>query len=390
MALISRRTAWLGLALAAPSLAVRRAQAFDGVALDPALAEIVRPLLRDHDVPGMAVAVTRQGRFQVSNFGVASRETKEPVSFGTLFEIGSVSKVFTATLALYAEALGRLSLEEHPGAYMPALRGAPIDQANLLDLGTYAAGGLPQQFPDAISNEREVEAYFRAWKPEAPPGTSRRYSNPSLGLFGHLTALAMKRPFAELMERELFPGLGLSRAFIDVPRRLLEAYAWGYDGERPVRVSAGPFGGEAYGVKAAVVELIRFVEMNIRPEVHEGAIRKAIEGTQLGHFDIGSMVQGLGWEQYPYPVSLDRLLAGNSSRMAQEPQPAKRLSPPRVPSEPTLFNKTGSTRGFGAYVAFVPARRIGVVLLANRNIPIPARIRAAHAMLEQLDRKGGP
>jgi beta-lactamase class C len=51
---------------------------------------------------------------------------------------------------------------------------------------------------------------------------------------------------------------------------------------------------------------------------------------------------------------------------------------------PTLFNKTGSTNGFGTYVAFVSDQKIGVVMLANKNFPIPARIAAVHAVLEQL------
>jgi beta-lactamase class C len=42
------------------------------------------------------------------------------------------------------------------------------------------------------------------------------------------------------------------------------------------------------------------------------------------------------------------------------------------------------TNGFGAYVAFVPDKRIGLVMLANRAVPIPARIAAAHAVLEVL------
>jgi beta-lactamase class C len=126
------------------------------------------------------------------------------------------------------------------------------------------------------------------------------------------------------------------------------------------------------------------VEANIAPETQKATMRSAIEGTHVGYFEIGEMVQGLGWEQYPYPVTLDRLLAGNSSTMAMEANGATRLAAPQAPTEPTLFNKTGSTNGFGAYVAFVPAEKIGIVMLANRNVPIPARITAAHAVLEQL------
>jgi beta-lactamase class C len=70
--------------------------------------------------------------------------------------------------------------------------------------------------------------------------------------------------------------------------------------------------------------------------------------------------------------------------MSMKPNAATPLTPPRVPAEPTLFNKTGSTGGFGAYVAFVPAEKIGIVILANKNVPIPARIAAAHAVLKQL------
>jgi beta-lactamase class C len=130
--------------------------------------------------------------------------------------------------------------------------------------------------------------------------------------------------------------------------------------------------------------MIRFVETNIRPENLEPPIRRAVEGTHIGYFKIGEMVQGLGWEQYPYPIALDRLLAGNSGRMILEANAATRLSPPQTPSEPTLFNKTGSTSGFGTYVVFVPEKKIGIVMLANKNFPIPARITAAHAVLEQL------
>jgi beta-lactamase class C len=307
------------------------------------------------------------------------------VTEDTLFEIGSISKTFTATLASYAQALGKISLDDRPGGYMPELIRSAVDEASLLHLGTYTAGGLPLQFPDAVTNHAEMETYFQQWKPSAAPGLQRRYSNPSIGLLGHVTGLAMNGDFADLIETELFPRLGLRRSYIRVPEAEMKSYAWGYDkADEPIRVNPGVFDAEAYGVKSNAADMIRFVESNVRPDRLEATIRRAVEGTHVGYFEIGEMVQGLGWEQYPYPIPLDRLLAGNSTTMVMEANPASRLTPPRTPSRPTLYNKTGSTNGFGAYVAFVPEKRIGIVMLANKNFPTPARIEAAHAVLERL------
>jgi beta-lactamase class C len=348
-----------------------------------------RPLLQQHDVPGIAVAVTEGGRQHVFGFGIASRETRQPVTGDTLFEIGSVSKAFTATLATYAEAQGRLSFNDRPSRFMRALEGSAVDRANLLHLGTYTAGGLPLQFPGSVRNAATMSDYFRGWRPAAAPGVQRRYSNPSIGLLGHISALAIGRSFPELMERDIFPRLGLRRSFIRVPQAEMARYAMGYGRtNQPVRVSPAVLADEAYGVKTSAADLIRFVEANLRPGTLEPAMRLAVEGTQRGHFRVGAMVQGLGWEQYPWPVPLDRLLAGNATTMAMDPQQAVALVPPVAPAEPTLFNKTGSTNGFGTYVAFIPAKGIGIVMLANRNVPIPARIAAAHAVLKALADEG--
>lgn len=345
-----------------------------------------RPLLKAHDVPGMAVAVTVDGRSHVFTYGVASKERNRPVTRDTLFEVGSVSKTVTATLAAYAQVLGKMSLDDRPGTYMPQLRGSAIDKANLLNLGTYTAGGLPLQFPQTVSNDAEMATYLQRWTPSAAPGTQRRYSNPSIGLLGHVTALAMDGKFAELVERRILPGLGLGHSYIRVPAAKMDSYAWGYTkGDRPIRVKPGVFEAEAYGLKSSAADMIRFVEANIRPETLDTPLRRAVEATHVGYFRVGEMVQGLGWEQYPYPVALDRLLAGNSVAMVMQDNAATPLTPPRAPSQPTLFNKTGSTSGFSAYVAFVPAKKIGIVMLANKNIPVPARITAAHAVLGALD-----
>lgn len=344
----------------------------------------ILPLMAEHDVPGMAVAVTVDGQAFFFNYGVASRETNMPVSEATLFELGSVSKTFTATLATYAQALGKLAMDEHPGKYMSQLKGSAIDKLSLRNLGTYTAGGLPLQFPDEITDDGMTD-YFRQWKAAAPAGTQREYSNPSLGLFGHISALALKMDFADAMEGQIFSRLGLKHSYIRVPDSAMSLYAWGYDkNNQPIRVNPGVFAAQAYGVKSTAADMMRFVQANIDSSGLDGAMQRAVDGTHVAYFKVGVMVQGLGWEQYPYPVSLQRLLAGNSATMIFDANAAQRLTPSRAPAATTLFNKTGSTGGFASYVAFVPKKKIGIVMLANKNFPIPARITAAHAILEQL------
>ncbi len=372
------------LAVLCSTVALASSAADDSARIRAVVDAAIRPLMAEHDVPGMAVAITIDGKPTYLNYGVASRESNAPVTAATLFEMGSISKVFTATLASYAVAMGKLSLDDTPGKYMPQLKGSAIDKATLLHLGTYTAGGLPLQFPDAVTTAGAA-AWYQQWQPSAAPGVQRVYSNPSIGLFGNLAALALKRDFADLMQTQLFPRLGLANSHIHVPAGAIGNYAWGYNRDnKAIRVNPGVYAAEAYGVKSNAADMLRFVQLNLDPGQLAGPMQRAVAATQAGHFQVGEMVQGLGWEQYPYPISLERLLAGNSPAVIMEPNAVKPLVPPQAAPALTLFNKTGSTGGFGAYVAFIPAANIGIVMLANRNYPIAARVKAAHAILQQL------
>jgi beta-lactamase class C len=350
------------------------------------VAETMRPLLDEHDLPGMAVAVTVDGQQYFYNFGVASKESGQRVNENTIFEIGSVSKTFTATLASYGEALGRLSISDPASRHIPDLIGSSFDQVTLRDLATYAAGGLPLQFPDNVTDPDSMITYYKQWQPDYPAGAFRRYSNPSIGLLGHIAAKSMGLPFDDLMEGTLFPLLGLSSSFISVPQDRIDNYAYGYtkDG-KPIRVTPGVLDSEAYGVKTTSSDMIRFVETNMDPSGLDPMLRKAIAATHIGHYRIGPMTQGLGWEMYEWPIKVDDLLAGNSADMAMTPNKATPVSPVHTSGDRVLINKTGSTNGFGAYVAFVPGKHIGIVMLANKNYPIPARVAAAHRILTVLD-----
>jgi beta-lactamase class C len=354
-------------------------------ALRAAIDGAIKPLMAANDIPGMAVAISIDGRTHVFPYGLASRADKRPVDDRTLFEIGSVSKVFTGTLGAWLAAKGDIALSDPAQGHWPALAGSPIGQATLLDLATYAAGGLPLQIPETVRDDAQLLAYFRHWQPEFPAGTQRLYSNPSIGLFGHLAARGGNASFGTLMTQSLLPALGLHDTFLQVPEKEMGRYAHGIAKDDPrVRVSPGALDTETYGIKTTAGDLMRLLELSMDARPLAPALQQAVGMAQTGYYRYGGTMQGLGWEIYDAPVTRDKVLAGNTTATALEPQAIARIDPPRAPQPDRYVNKTGSTRGFGAYAAFLPSQRIGVVLLANRNYPIPQRIEAAWRILEAI------
>jgi beta-lactamase class C len=278
-------------------------------------------------------------------------------------------------------------LSDKTSKYLPSLQGTKFGEVSLLNLGTHTPGGLPLQVPENITNIDQLMKYFQEWQPTYLPGTYRTYSNPSIGLLGLITAKSLNQDFAALMEGRLFPVLGMTSTYIKVPDTRMADYAQGYtEKDEPIRMATAVLSAEAYGVKTTATDMIHFVEANMGMINLNVELQRAIMDTHTGYFKAGVMTQDLIWEQYAYPVELKTLLEGNSYQMILEATPVAPISPPMQPRKDVLVNKTGSTNGFGAYVAFVPEKQMGIVILANKNYPIDDRITIAHQIFSKLVR----
>jgi beta-lactamase class C len=354
--------------------------------LDRTVDESAKAVMAEHGIPGMAVAITAQGQQRFFDFGVASKKTGQPVTRDTLFEVGSVSKTLTATLAAYSQAQGKLSLSDGPCRYLPALECDRIGQISLIHLATHTAGGFPLQLPDDIKTEQQLTQYFNNWQPQHPAGRYRSYANPSIGLLGRAAAKSLGMPYADALQSQLLPKLGMVDTYLAVPPEQMTRYAQGYDkAGKPVRLNPALLADEAYGVKTTSKDLLHFVDAQLGGVEMDTSIKSAMAATRTGYYRVGAMTQALVWEQYPYPAKLDDLLTGNGSSMVLESKLAEPIAPPLAPQRSVWINKTGSTNGFGAYVAFVPAKQIGIVILANRYYPNEERVKLAYRILQQLD-----
>jgi beta-lactamase class C len=386
MRLNALNTAIVALCLCLLPPTYSRAAENEKSGIETTTAQAVRSLMEREGIPGMAVGIVFNGQSYVFSFDLASRATGKPITGSTLFEIGSVSKTFTATLTSYAQVSGQLSLADPVSKYLPVLRGSHFDEVSLLNLGTHTPGGLPLQVPENITNDDQLMRYFQGWKPAYAPGTYRTYANPGIGLLGRVTAESLHEGFVTLMEGKLFPALGLKNTYLDVPAARTGDYAQGYTvKDAPIRMSPGILAAETYGVRTTAGDLLRFIEANMGILALDEKWQRAITDTHTGYYQVGGMTQDLVWEQFPYPVELKTLLAGNSDNMILEPNPATKLEQPLRPQEDVLIDKTGSTNGFSTYVAFVPAKKLGVVLLANKRFPIAARVTTAKEILTRLE-----
>ncbi|EOH6184959.1 TPA: class C beta-lactamase ADC-228 [Acinetobacter baumannii] len=342
-----------------------------------------KPLLEKYDVPGMAVGVIQNNKKYEMYYGLQSVQDKKAVNSSTIFELGSVSKLFTATAGGYAKNKGKISFDDTPGKYWKELKNTPIDQVNLLQLATYTSGNLALQFPDEVKTDQQVLTFFKDWKPKNSIGEYRQYSNPSIGLFGKVVALSMNKPFDQVLEKTIFPALGLKHSYVNVPKTQMQNYAFGYNQEnQPILVNRGPLdAAPAYGVKSTLPDMLSFIHANLNPQKYPADIQRAINETHQGRYQVNTMYQALGWEEFSYPATLQTLLDSNSEQIVMKPNKVTAIS-----KEPSvkMYHKTGSTNGFGTYVVFIPKENIGLVMLTNKRIPNEERIKAAYAVLNAI------
>jgi CubicO group peptidase (beta-lactamase class C family) len=311
--------------------------------------------LAAHRVPGATLGILHGGKVTVTGAGVLSKATGVEVTPESLFQIGSITKVWTATLVLQLVDDGRLDLDAPVADVLPGFRVADPDvtrRVTTRNLLTHTSGIDGDVFTDTGRGDGCIARYVDGLADVGqnhPLGATWSYCNSGFVVCGriveHLTDLAWD---AALRERLCAP-LGLERTVTLPEDALLHRTAVGHVGEPdedPVPTttwvlprSAGPAG----LITASAEDVLAFARMHL-----EGGV--AVDGTRVLASDSCEVMAakeaelpdthtlgdswGLGWIRYGWDGE-------------------------------RLVGHDGNTIGQSAFLRLLPSRDLAVVLLTN-------------------------
>jgi beta-lactamase class C len=216
-------------------LATSRARAQLNV--EQIVAQKVQPILPENGKGGgVAVAVWVNGNTQFFNYGFANDARNERVTADSIFNLGSVGKLFATTTLAEAVKRGELSLDDPVAKYVTELqRGGDIRRVTLGQLASHTSGlpRVPQQYehwhrgnytwPDFVR-------FLNSWKagPNHEPGQQYLYSNAAMVLLRVALERRFNTRFAALMHDRITGPLGMSSTALPLPRDLLGRAVQGY------------------------------------------------------------------------------------------------------------------------------------------------------------------
>ena len=261
-------------------------------------------------VPGLAVALIEDGRvINVQGHGVAGPDGR-PVTGGTSFPIGSVSKSFTALVVLQLAAEGKLGLDDPVVRYLPGFRTRDkslSDRITIDHLATHRSG-----LTTLAGNRRLVGAGNAAEGPAqavadlsgeelfAEPGRSFQYSNANYAILSRLIEVLDERSFEKSLEMRVFQPLEMSASFVGLPPSdgldLATGYRTWFQLARPTDSILNRRMMGAGGVVASAEDLARYViALSTRdPRVVPASAQRLFDTGS----PVGSVGYAYGWSVY--------------------------------------------------------------------------------------------
>lgn len=197
---------------------------------------IVEAPIKDGKVAGTSVAVVHKGQTVVAKgYGKADLEWDVPTTPDATYEIGSVTKQFTAAAILLLRDDGKLSLDDELTKYLPTYptQGHRIQLRRLLNHTSGIKGYTEiEEFGDFMRLDKPKDALvtlFSAKPFDFAPGEEQIYNNSAFFLLGLVVEIVAAQPYATFVKQRLFDRVGMPNSYYCSERTLVKRHAHGYD-----------------------------------------------------------------------------------------------------------------------------------------------------------------
>jgi len=238
------------------------------------LDETVAKAMEKHKVPGAVVGILREEEAYVSGFGVTNVDHPLEVTEDTLFQIGSITKTFTATAIVRLAAQGKLNLDAPIRAYLPDFQVRDADasaRVTLRHVLTHTAGWVGDFFLDTGAGDDALSDFVTAMadlEQLAPLGLHYSYNNTGFNLAGHILATIMGTSFVDALKELVLSPLDLERVFFDPGDVMTYRFAVGHrvDEGTPAVARPWPLPRAAYpagGIVCDVPTLLQYARFHL-------------------------------------------------------------------------------------------------------------------------------
>ena len=330
----------------------------DNKDLEAALDSEVKKVMRDNLLHRIVIGVYKDGKSFVKGYGTESNDEATAPAASMVFQIGSVSKLFTASLlqilcdegiltmdATLGQLIGK-SINLSPASQQVTLKqlvthtsGFPRIPKSLLHKATQLAGKENLLLnPYSLVQPEDIFEYLETTDDKREPGRFE-YSNFGMGLLGHVLEIVTNKSFENLVAEKLIAPLDMRHTAIELTPTMKDHLVQGYTKNgvpNPIWTFSVLAGAGAFNSDAE--DMMKFIRANIEDDSILSHTLKKMHGPKFG----GDT--GIGWIQ---PTFIDRFV-GNQS----------------------IVWHNGMVGGYASYVSIDTKAKTGILILSNKAIDV--------------------